>query len=596
MLAGILLFLLRGCGIGEIPALAAAALAAWLYALISGFSAPVARAAAGVTLYLAARVFFRRARVLNLLAAVAMVYVLCDPGALFDASFQLSFLCVAALGSLSTPLIERTSAPFVRGVRGITSAGADPHLEPRVAQFRVELRLLAETLALATRISAAWWARILSWICRAGFFAYESAVVSLAIQIGLALPMAIYFHRFSYTGVTSNLIIVPVLEAAVPVGFLAVLTGWAAPARLAGWLLHIAAGTADWHVQWESSWRLANPPLWLAAGLTVSLIGFAVALRCRKWQWPAVVAVITWFAVLLWQPWAAQLAPHALELTAIDVGQGDSLLVVFPESATMVIDGGGVLQFGPATPRQSTRRRPRLDTGEDVVAPYLWTRGIRRLDVVVATHAHEDHVGGLFALLENFHPRELWVGANPPRALLQRAAELRIPVIPKSASPAVGFSGARMEVLSPPEGYSAARAGNNDSLALRISYGDHSFLLTGDLEAPMERRLVQDGRLVHSDVLKVGHHGSRTSTSQEFLDVVSPTVAVISAGVDNSFGHPHRDILARLAQQHTAILRTDRNGLVTVRSDGHKLWLDSALWHPDRLTDMFNWALSLGLD
>jgi competence protein ComEC len=133
-------------------------------------------------------------------------------------------------------------------------------------------------------------------------------------------------------------------------------------------------------------------------------------------------------------------------------------------------------------------------------------------------------------------------------------------------------------------------------LALRISYGDHSFLLTGDLEAPMERRLLQEGVLKHADVLKVGHHGSRTSTSQDFLDAVSPLVAVISAGPDNSFGHPHRDVLARLERQRAAILRTDRNGLVTIRSDGHKFRLDSALGQPRRLADTFNWALSTGLE
>ena len=596
VLAAILLLLLRGCGIGEIPALAMASLAAWLYALVSGSSPPVARAAAGLTLYLAARVLFRRTRVLNLLAAVAIVYLLCDPGALFDASFQLSFLCVAALGALSTPVIERTSAPFARGMRGIANADADPHWEPRVAQFRVELRLLAETAYWITRMPAAWCARILGWICRVGLFTYDSVAVSLAIQVGLALPMAIYFHRFSFSGITANLVIVPALEVAVPLGFLAVFTHWTIPAKVAGWLLRAAAATADWHARWEPAWRLSNPPLWLAAALAVSLIVLAMAVRRGRRQWAAAAAVLVFFGILLWQPWPAAITTHSLELTAIDVGQGDSLLVVFPAGATMVVDGGGILQFGPRASEQTVPRRRRLDTGEDVVAPYLWGRGIRRLDVLVATHAHEDHSGGLLALLEDFHPRELWVGANPPEALSRRAAELHIPVLAKTASSPATYSGAQVEVLSPPAGYRAARAGNNDSLALRIAYGDHSFLLTGDLEAPMERRLLQEGRLQHTDVLKVGHHGSRTSTLQDFLDVLSPSVAVISAGFENSFGHPHPDVLHRLGQQRAAILRTDRDGLVTVRSDGHKLWLDTALWHPGSPADMFNWALSIGLD
>jgi competence protein ComEC len=147
--------------------------------------------------------------------------------------------------------------------------------------------------------------------------------------------------------------------------------------------------------------------------------------------------------------------------------------------------------------------------------------------------------------------------------------------------------------LSPPLGFSPAKAGNNDSLALRITYGAHSFLLTGDLESPMERLLVDGGRPLRADVLKVGHHGSKTSTSLEFLAAVSPAVALISAGFENSFGHPHPAVLGRLGERHAAILRTDQDGLVTVRSDGRKLSFDSMLWHPQSTADVFNWALAV---
>jgi len=150
-----------------------------------------------------------------------------------------------------------------------------------------------------------------------------------------------------------------------------------------------------------------------------------------------------------------------------------------------------------------------------------------------------------------------------------------------------------VEVLSPPPGFSPAKAGNNDSLALRITYGVDSFLLTGDLESPMERLLMAEGKPLHAEVLKVGHHGSKTSTSAEFLAQVAPEVAVISAGFANSFGHPHPTVLGRLEQRHAAILRTDQDGLVTVRSDGHKLSFDSMLWHPAAASSVFNWALAM---
>jgi len=135
-------------------------------------------------------------------------------------------------------------------------------------------------------------------------------------------------------------------------------------------------------------------------------------------------------------------------------------------------------------------------------------------------------------------------------------------------------------------------AGNNDSLALRITYGAHSLMLTGDMEAPMERLLLADGRPLRADVLKVGHHGSKTSTSNDFLDAVSPSVALISAGFENSFGHPHATVIARLLERHSAIFRTDQDGLITVRSDGRKLSFDSMLSHPDYAAHLFNWALA----
>jgi len=300
------------------------------------------------------------------------------------------------------------------------------------------------------------------------------------------------------------------------------------------------------------------------------LITAAMVIGHRKLRLPALAAVVVLFVLLLWHPWPAQLQSDILELTAIDVGQGDSLLVVFPGGAVMVVDGGGRLEFG----RQN--RSPNLDIGEDVVSPYLWTRGIRRIDILVATHAHEDHVGGLPAVMANFRPKELWTGANPPVRLVESASRLGLRVSLKHAPESFDFSGARIEVVAPTEDYLPRQAGNNDSLAFRISYGSRSFLLTGDLERAVEANVLAG--MQHTDVLKVGHHGSRTSTTEPFLEAVAPSIAVISAGFENSFGHPHPEVVNRLIMHRMAILRTDLNGLVTVRTDGNRLWFDSGTW------------------
>ena len=557
ILAACLLFLLRICMLDEIPALFLTSGGAWLYALVSGANAPAVRAAAGFTVYAIARFFYRRGRVLNLLALVAILYLLWDPDQLFDAAFQLSFLCVAAIGAFVAPLLQSTSIPLARALKHPSQVDADVHLPPGAAQFRVELRLIAEILH--GRLIAP-----LALLIRVLLFAYELAVLSIVVQIALALPMAEYFHRVSFSGFSSNIIVSPVMGALVPVGFLAIFTSWHWTAALAGAMLKFSARVVEWHARMEPNWRIADPPLWLALAFLASLIILAIVISRKYVRWPALAAVLALFILLIWQPFDTGSPPHTLELTAIDVGQGDSLLVLLPNGATMLIDAGGLLTYGPRT------RRPSLDTGEDVVSPYLWSRGIRRLDIVVATHAHADHIGGLPAILENFHPRELWIGANPQAALVDQAKRLHIPVISQHAETNFDLSGSHIEIFSPPADFPPTKAVNNDSLAFRITFGARSFLLTGDMEKPMEARLLSTANL-HADVLKVGHHGSKTSTIQPFLDAVSPSIAVISDGFENSFGHPHKDVLARLEDRHAAILRTDLDGLITIRTDGQHL-------------------------
>ena len=286
-------------------------------------------------------------------------------------------------------------------------------------------------------------------------------------------------------------------------------------------------------------------------------------------------AVVALLALLLWHPFRRRYTPGELEMTAIDVGQGDSLLVVFPDGKRMLVDGGGIPAFGADA-------RSQLDIGEDVVAPYLWDRGIRRVDVVALSHAHEDHIGGLPALIADFpsagvvdrrHAGEPGMGARC--AIRPRQYGARI--VPLHAPARFAFGGAEIEVLAPIAGLPAGRHAQEQRLA-----GAARALRPAPL--PAERRRGAADRMARcwtptsctrTDVLKVAHHGSRTSSTEEFLERGASRVRRDLGGLREQLRASAPDGDGALAEHHAGVLRTDHDGLITIRTDGRRLRVET---------------------
>jgi len=236
----------------------------------------------------------------------------------------------------------------------------------------------------------------------------------------------------------------------------------------------------------------------------------------------------------------------------------------------MLIDGGGL-----AGSEWVGGYRSGTDVGEEVVSSYLWSRGLKRLDVVALTHAHHDHLDGLRSVLDNFRVSELWIGRDEEtpalRGLLAEARSRGVAIVHKEQGATFHWSGVRGEVLWPPDAGPVNEASNDDSLVLRLSDGRVRLLFPGDIQERAENKLVADHAPLQADFLKVPHHGSKTSSTEEFLAAVGPSVAVMSVGQGNPFGQPAENVLERYAHAGVRLLRTDRDGAVSVLTDGREL-------------------------
>ncbi len=569
-----LYWLLRRVRAGVELATVLTILMATSYALLTDLGAPILRSLLMLAVYQTARVFYRERAALNAVGVAALGLLLWEPRQLFEASFQLTFLSVAAISGICVPLFERTTEPRRRALRRLHIVGYDQSLAPKLAQWRIDLRMFDERLQriLGTgRIGKFVSRKLVVGIPSAALALAELIVVSATMQVVLALPMVWYFHRLPFRGLLANVAVVPLTGVLMPACVVAVSVSFAslwiakAPALIASYALAGITGTV--HTLGTSSpydHRIAQPSLAIcvACGLAIVLMMWAA----RRHRALALAGVATLLATTVWiaLPRAAEAHASVMEVTAIDVGQGESLLIVAPDGKRLLLDSGGQLGFS----------RSEFDIGEQVTSSYLWNRGIDRLDAVAISHPHSDHMQGMAAIIANFRPKELWIseGADTPstRALLETCARFGVRVTRRSTGNTWDFGGTRFEVLEAETRDEVnPRVLDDSSIVLRASFGKTSILLPGDAHKKIESQI--SGREIRADVLKVGHHGSATSTSAAFLDAVHPRFALISVGRGNSFGHPRADVLARLAEHHVQTFRTDLFGPVTLFLDGEKV-------------------------
>ncbi|HEX6189092.1 MAG TPA: ComEC/Rec2 family competence protein [Pyrinomonadaceae bacterium] len=611
-IAGVAILVVRRITQQKLLQFLMAALFLWAYAIAVGAEASVTRAALMFTLAAFAPVVSRRANSLNTVAGAGLLLLVLNPLDLFNPSFQLTFLSVVAIVCITLPLLGNMrrvgtwrptmitphppSCPW--WFRKLCEAlfWSEREWRAEMAASNIKYRLFKTPIA----------AKLERWrIQRILRYALSAIVISTSVQIVLLPLMIVYFHRVSVASLLLNIFVGALMAVLALTALVAVLV--AQVSTMLGGVLVVFAEKTNWlmthsvdplSVLGLASMRLPHYS-GLAAGtyavyfiLLAALVG-AVSkwnpLRShaastgfnRRIVGTAAIGFAVTLLTVVVHPFSAAPTDGRLRVEFLDVGQGDSALLTTPDGTTILIDGGGQPNFswanndrengGPAFERDTR------SIGERVVSQYLWSRGLDRIDYLIATHADADHIDGLNDIARNFKVRGAIVARAPANdsefaKFAQTLTMAGVPLQMVGAGDVLQVGNVLIDILWPrPIQTADSPSRNNDSLVLRVRFGEKSLLLTADIEKEAEAVLVKTGVVLKTDVVKVPHHGSRTSSTEQFIAVAQPALAIISVGRHSIFGHPHREVVERWRASGAQVMTTGEKGTVSVVTDGRTI-------------------------
>ncbi|HET9179425.1 MAG TPA: ComEC/Rec2 family competence protein [Terriglobia bacterium] len=572
LLASIILFFLYRFRVGE--SWRAACLLIFLggYSLLVEQRAPTLRATLMIAAYVLARYVYRDRSALNAVGLAALVLLFHRPAWLFEAGFELSFSAALLIAGLALPILQRTTVPYRNALFGLKELDRDINLAPRHARFRVELRMMIGWL----KAQSSWLERhpalcenAVTMPLRIALWAADLVLFSAVLQVGLMMPMAETFHRITIVGIGLNTIAFPLmtvlLALALPtVALAATLPALAVlPGKLLFWITSgLLALTEFRGAPLWMSYRIPGPPFWVVLGFALAAIASALTLgRRRRPFFVSVCLFITFAGLVVSYPFASNLPKDQLEVTALDCGRGEALFSVLPDGTTLLVDAGGREQFGSEAGR--------WNPGEEIVSPYLWSRGIKKIDIAVLGEGSDENIQAMTAILHNFKVRELWRSPRnsgpDTRSLVDAARERGVQIRDLAPDTGEDPGTTAIQVLWP-------RAVSGSSLlpfrdrapVLRVAGPAGSFLLQGATDGRVGRILAESVNDLSSDVLESSRPLSEIFSQKKFVELVKPAV-VLQAGGRN------QDRLARGVLHIGAhgsvdvpVLTTAREGAITI--------------------------------